>query len=95
MKKKEMIYQMNSDFYKFLVDNDILEKYIFNFEQSHWNRSLKSFLDIRKYSYIKGAFNWIRSSEGHDFWKNYNRKWLLLYPPDSPEKLSSFPIFYH
>lgn len=69
-------------FYKFLIKRNICEKYIFNITNAYSfnNEYIINFLvDTIKtnseITLISSAFNWRRTLEGHDFWKNINEEW--------------------
>jgi hypothetical protein len=72
------MYQLNLKDMKtfiinFLVNNDILDQWINNFEKDvSWRNEeeIHEFLNINHDSYyINYAFNWENTEEGHDFWQ--------------------------
>jgi hypothetical protein len=69
-------FKGHKDFYDFLVDNDILDKWINNLRKQT-NKKIHEFLNYHIDKYYFGlAFFWINTEEGHDFWNKINRKWL-------------------
>jgi len=73
-------------FVKFLKDNDVYDKFIYNcnnnksnkyYKKIYW-KSLETFCtNIKeKYLYINHAFNWGETNEDHDFWNKVDNKWL-------------------
>jgi hypothetical protein len=63
-------FKGHEDFYDFLVNNDILDKWINNFYQ--YKKEIYDFLNnISMY-----AFNWSDTKEGHDFWEKIYNKWI-------------------
>jgi len=66
-------FKGNEDFYKFLVDNNALDKFIYNLKESGKNLSnIKN-----EYKLIMGAFIWRDTPENHHFWSNLNYKWRI------------------
>jgi len=67
-------FEEHKEFYDFLVDNKILVNYLYSIGLK--GEKLKDFfIRIENYEFINQAFNWRITSEGHGFWKVYNRKW--------------------
>jgi hypothetical protein len=75
-------FEGHEDFYNFLVNNDILDKWINNFEKAvTWRNKeeIHDFLNIiDKSYYFDLAFFWKDTEEGHDFWNKINKKWCKL-----------------
>jgi hypothetical protein len=77
-------FKGHEDFYDFLVDNDILDKWINNFEKDvSWRkdviwRNKKEIHDFlnNNINYIDHAFNWSDTEEGYDFWIKIYNKWI-------------------
>jgi hypothetical protein len=71
-------FEGNEDFYNFLVDNDVLDKYIDNYNEYKFKKiSLKKYLkNIDKKNLIDNSFNWEITPEGHKFWSKLNDKWI-------------------
>lgn len=59
-----------SEFFKFLKENDALEKYITNVPDI---RRVKLFFPDK---YISGPFIWDCSEEGYNYWIQLHNKWL-------------------
>jgi hypothetical protein len=68
-------FKGNEDFYKFLVDNNALDKFLYNLKES--GKNLKNhFIRLKnKFILLNIAFRWRDTTEGHDFWSNLNYKW--------------------
>lgn len=65
----------NKKFLKFLIDNDTLDKFIHEFNESDWNSTLYVYIkDCDKSEYIVDAFPWHSSP----YWKSLNQKWKHL-----------------
>jgi hypothetical protein len=64
-------FKGNEDFYKFLVDNNALDKYIYNLDNNY-----NYFEHKNKNQYILWAFDWVNTHEGYEFWLNLNYKWV-------------------
>jgi hypothetical protein len=64
-------FKGNEDFYKFLVDNNALDKFLYNLKE--FGKNLSNIKN--KYKLINGAFIWVETPEYHDFWSNLNYKW--------------------
>lgn len=60
-----------SEFFKFLKENDALEKYITNVPDIRVIKSL-SFPN----RYIVDPFIWDRSEDGYDYWIQLHNKWI-------------------
>lgn len=58
------------EFFKFLKENDALEKYLSNFD------AIKLSKISAPRSYIALAFAWSSTKEGWDFWSNLHNKWV-------------------
>ena len=69
-------FKGNEKFYKFLVDNDILEDYITNYYNGfNQQTTLKKFLKSRDMkNYIILSFDW--STTDNNYWLKYNRQWI-------------------
>lgn len=74
-------------FYRFLVDNNILNKYIFNivnveypdYHKKYLYRNVKEFIDNHNYDdLIDFAFTWSDASEGDEFWEDIDTLWKRL-----------------
>jgi len=65
------------DFYNFLIDNNILDEYIYNFNKYKLdNKDLKVFLDIyNKRYYLLESFLWKLTKEGYKFWEKISIRW--------------------
>lgn len=62
------------EFFKFLKENDALEKYLSNIDITE----LPSLFEMcTPRSYIALAFFWSSTKEGWDFWSNLHSKWLI------------------
>lgn len=71
-------------FIRFIKENNVYDKYKNNVINDKCLISeLKKF---RMESYISGAFDWLSSKEGIDFWVNMNDKWLNF----SSKKINNF-----
>lgn len=79
-------FENNEDFYNFLVDNNILSQYIYNFHNFKFENNevfltsvdiydIKSFINSSKKEIINYAFDWSKTPEDHYFWLNYYNKW--------------------
>lgn len=62
------------EFFKFLKENDALEKYLSNIDITE-SPSLFEMCTPR--SYISLAFTWDDTKERWDFWSDLHRKWLM------------------
>jgi len=71
-------------FVKFLKDNNIHDKFIYNLQQFIHKRKKKglSYTKISDFcnktdniDYILYSFSWSDTPEGADFWSGYNNKW--------------------
>jgi hypothetical protein len=60
------------EFFKFLKENDALEKYLSNIDTSEMSPFSKM---SAPRSYIALAFAWSSTKEGWDFWSNLHTKW--------------------
>jgi hypothetical protein len=71
-------FKGHEDFYNFLVDNDVLDKYMENYDEGISGLSLENFLNSagRPTNYISWAFIWTETNSGHDFWNKLNTKWI-------------------
>jgi hypothetical protein len=66
------------DFYNFLIDNNILDEYIYNFNKYKLDNKLdlKVFFDnYNKRDYLLKSFLWKLTKEGYEFWEKINIKW--------------------
>jgi hypothetical protein len=82
------IFKGSEDFYYFLKEEGVLEKYInnansFSIKISTENLTIKKLLDIYNHSpngwrMFVVLFDWKHSPEGYDFWFNIHNKWLKL-----------------
>jgi hypothetical protein len=74
-------FKDNEDFYNFLVENDVLDKFIDHYNKYKFKKiSLKKYLKNKKklnliYNLIDYSFNWTITPEGHKFWSKLNDKW--------------------
>jgi len=78
----------HEDFYQFLIDNNILHKYVNNFyncKDISISRIRDNFTTIKMYlnfysksQFISSAFNWINTPEKYHFWEDYYIKWSHL-----------------
>jgi len=67
----------NENFYNFLVDNKVLDQFIYNFDNYKLKEmNYSELLHRNKNDYILWAFAWDETPEGHDFWLNLNYKWI-------------------
>jgi len=67
----------NEKFYNFLVDNKVLDQFIYNFDNYKLKEmNYSELLHRNKNDYILWAFAWAETPEGHDFWSKLNYKWL-------------------
>ena len=63
-------------FIKFLEDNNAWENFEREFTKSERNvESYKEDCKVLKDSEISYAFTWSKTAEGHDYWKELNKKW--------------------
>ncbi len=63
-------------FFLFLKKENIKIKFCFNMENKD---RLESIYRDRNPSYfISHAFIWTRTKEGHDFWKDKDKKWKII-----------------
>jgi hypothetical protein len=69
------VFKDDEDFYKFLVDNNALDKYIYNFD-NYKEINYSELLHKNKNQYILWSFDWSNTPEGHEFWSNLNYKWI-------------------
>jgi len=76
-------FEGHEDFYNFLVENDILDKFIYNYNNYKKNigiKGIKDYLDERKkngtYELNVSAFLWTPTKEGADFWYQMHNKWV-------------------
>lgn len=60
------------EFFKFLKENDALEKYLSNIDATEMSPFFKM---CTPRSYIALAFIWGDTKEGWDFWSNLHSKW--------------------
>ncbi len=60
------------EFFKFLKENNALEKYLSNFDAVKPSTFFKI---SAPRSYIALAFAWSSTKEGWDFWSNLHTKW--------------------
>jgi len=72
-------FEGNEKFYKFLKDNNVLDRYMNNYDpfyEGNGNISLFKFLNIcMNKNYIFKAFLWSETYEKFGFWDNINSKW--------------------
>jgi hypothetical protein len=79
----------HDEFCRFLVDRDLIDSYIRNFNEvdRNWGGlrwsgykdgyTLKDFLDDNDESfYISLVFNWDNVEGGYEFWNNINMEWI-------------------
>jgi DNA-binding transcriptional MocR family regulator len=66
-------FKGHEDFYDFLVDNGVLDKWINNLRIKNVHDFLNN--NINRY-YFDLAFFWKDTEEGFIFWHKINRKWL-------------------
>jgi len=66
-------------FRQFLIDNDCLEEYVENVHDycDKHNIKIKDFM-LMDHSVISGAFSWIDTPQGNDFWAVLNDTWCKL-----------------
>jgi len=70
----------NEEFYDFLYNNDVLDKFIENYDSTfsnNRNMTLKEFLNLNNTIsyYILRSFNWSDSPQSHTFWERLSNKW--------------------
>ena len=72
----------DQDFVDFLKENGIYDDFIYNMQNrtdgiyKHW-KDIDSFCDdVGRRQYVRDAFYWVGTSQGHVFWSNINNKWL-------------------
>ena len=73
-------------FYKFLEENNALiaweNNYLARQVEKGTNRTRAEFfskmLDTGRYRLIGGAFVWMDTPQGHDYWDDLDRKWVLF-----------------
>jgi hypothetical protein len=68
-------FKDNEIFYNFLVDNKILDQFIYNYKNENKKRNLKSLINSIQKEIINFAFEWSETPEGHVFWRNYDEMW--------------------
>jgi len=72
-------FKGHEKFYNFLKRNNILDKYVENYDPDFSNipkRTLNKCLnDEPVKSYISTAFRWVYSKQGISFWFDYQYKW--------------------
>ena len=72
-------FRGHKKFYNFLVDNDILDKWLYNFEHDYRNqegvRTIRKFLLNNSENYLNNCFNWEGTEERHAYWERFNTKW--------------------
>jgi len=75
----------DKEFVKFLKDNNIYDKFIYDLQQDINMRKKKGhpYIEVNNFcnetdylDYILGAFPWGNTPEGTDFWIRYNHKWV-------------------
>lgn len=66
---------MEKSFELFLLENEILHKFIYNLKKYAFNPNW-SIRNIPKDDYIILSFDWDKTAQGRDFWENINKKWL-------------------
>ena len=69
---------MPISFKEFLIDHNLLDKYIYNFSKEKTNKinNFSSFFDERMNSrFITEAFNWGHTIEGSYFWFRISLDW--------------------
>jgi hypothetical protein len=84
--KKEIVKNNFISFRKFLVENDVLDKFLYNSKTENQrcefpNRYYESFdfiTDKDTNSWVVSAFNWKNSNEGYNFWQEVHSKWCDL-----------------
>jgi len=67
-------FKDNENFYNFLVDNKVLDQFIYNFNK-YKLRDLKSLINSIQKEIINFAFDWSETPEGYNFWMNYDEMW--------------------
>jgi len=69
---------MPISFKEFLIDHNLLDKYIYNFSKEKTNKinNFSSFFDERmKSGFLTRCFNWDNTPEGHEFWLQASLDW--------------------
>jgi len=78
----------DKEFVKFLKDNHIHDKFVYNYQRSidKKKRNRYPYIEISDYcdmtndlDYILSSFSWVDSHEGIGFWSGYNDKWKEFY----------------
>ena len=68
----------HEDFYNFLVDNDVLDTYLYNFKNDKHQKDFKKFINqVRDTHLIDAAFTWSQTPEGNNYWYELNIKWKI------------------
>ena len=67
-------FKDNKDFYYFLVENDILDKFLYNFKTISQIKPLSKLLSSSNYNYLN-SFRWSSTKEGANIWFIYHNKW--------------------
>jgi hypothetical protein len=78
-------FENHEDFYEFLVENYLLDKWIYNTKNNvgnHYlnrcNGDIKLFLrDTKERDFIMNAFVWSNTKNGQAYWNNLNNQWIF------------------
>jgi len=68
-------------FKKFLIDNNIYDEFIYEFNNYYRNQNsdMKEFIESSNFiSYISNAFSWGNTNKGFKYWDTLNKKWKKL-----------------
>lgn len=79
-------FYTNEDFYYFLVDNNILDKFTSNFDTDYIYTKTKMNVDsiydflIRcdRRDYIYVSFDWNSTEDGYSFWNTHSNNWKSI-----------------
>jgi len=72
----------DKEFVRFLKENGVYDKFIYNCENVpdlvilKWPTLSNFCSEIRRHNYIDFGFSWSYTPEGHFFWNKINQKWL-------------------
>ena len=69
---------MPISFKEFLIDHNLLDKYIYNFSKEKTNKinNFSSFFDEKiKSRFLTRCFNWDNTPEGYEFWLQASLDW--------------------
>lgn len=64
-------------FLRFLRKHKCYNSYIFNVKQNRNVENVKDFLSYcRSRRFVRAAFRWSSSMEGHNYWNEISREWV-------------------